>query len=550
MTNKVITFGTEARNKLLEGVDLIAESVKVTLGPKGRNFMYSFHYGYPISTKDGVTVAKNVESQDPLAQIGLLIVRQAAQKTADDAGDGTTTASLLTQAIYAEGLKCLATGANPILIKRGIDRAVQTVIEYIDSVSVDIGKDEMKMFDVATISANNDPKLGKIIVEAIQKVGENGVITIEDNFLTNTTYVDTVEGMQLNEGMLSPFFCTDMSKMEAVYKNPKIMLIDGEIDNIRPFEAIINQVIGKENRPLVIICQNMLGNALQVLVANRAKSMIPILVCKAPQFGQFRTEQLLDISCLIGGVVVGAATGVDIKDVTYETLGEAESIVSNKNSTTIVGSKATAERVKARIAQIQAEIEKAESDYDKEKLQERLAKLTSGVAIIKIGAQTEVELKDIKARVEDSLHATRAAIEEGIVPGGGIVYLQASKQLIEDGTAEEQIGVRIIKKALSESVRTMARNAGLEEGEIISGILNPETKVIINGNLDFSPNYGYNFLTDQYGDMIEMGVIDPTKVVRLALLNAASAAGQLLTTECTCHEIVDEDLMPKTPRAM
>lgn len=540
MTNKVVTFGTEARIKLKSGVDLIANAVKSTLGPKGRNFLYGFHYGYPISTKDGVTVARQVECKDELGQLGLLIVRQAAQKTADDAGDGTTTASLLTQAIYEEGLKTLATGANPILIKRGIDKAVETVLEYIDSVSITIGKDKDKMFDVATISANNDTGIGKIIVEAIEKVGENGVITIEDNFLTTKTYVDTVDGMQLNEGIFSPFFCTDPSKMEAVYKNPRILLIDGEIDNIRPLGAIITEVLEKECRPIVIICANMLGNALQTLVATRIKNpSIPILACKAPQFGAFRTEQMLDISCLIGGVVVGAATGVDIKDVTLETLGEAESIVAGKNYTTIVGTKATADRVKARIEQIQAEIDKSESDYDKEKLQERLAKLTSGVAIIKIGAQTEIELKEIKARVEDSLHATRAAIEEGIVPGGGVVYLQSSRQLIEQGTQEEIIGIRIIKKALSESIKTMAFNAGLESGEIIATIgASTDTK------------FGYNFLTNEYGDMIQMGVIDPTKVVKLALKNAASAAGQLLTTEVTCHEVVEEDLFPKTPKAM
>lgn len=540
MTNKVITFGTEARLKLLDGVSLIANAVKSTLGPKGRNFLYGFHYGYPISTKDGVTVARQVDHKDPLAQLGLLIVRQAAQKTADDAGDGTTTASLLTQAIYEEGLKTLATGANPILIKRGIDKAVTQVLEYIDSMSIDIGKDEMKMHDVATISANNDPVIGEIIVEAIKKVGDNGVITIEDNYLSTKTYVDTVEGMQLNEGMFSPFFCTDPTKMEAVYKNPRILLIDGEIDNIRPLEAIITKVLDVEKRPMVIICGNMLGNALQVLVSARIKNIsLPILACKAPQFGTFRTDQLLDISCLIGGVVVGAATGIDIKDVTVEALGEAESIVATKNSTTLVGSKDNAEKVKARIAQIQSEIDKAESDYDKEKLQERLAKLTSGVAIIKIFAQTEVELKEIKARVEDSLHATRAAIEEGIVPGGGVVYLQASKQIKEEGTQEEIIGIRIVKKALMESIKTMANNAGLESGEIIAAILASTYK-----------NYGYNFLHDQYGDLVQMGVIDPTKVVKLALKNAASAAGQLLTTEVTCHEVVEEDLFPRTPKAM
>lgn len=552
MTIKNVTFGDQARSELKKGVDLIANAVKATLGPKGRNVLYGYHYGYPISTKDGVTVARQVECKDELAQLGLLIVRQAAQKTADDGGDGTTTSSLLVQAIYNEGLKALSSGHNPILIKRGIDKAVDEVIEYIDSVSIEIGKDQNMMRSIATISGNNDPKIGDLIVEAINKVGENGVITLEDNFLDARTYVETVEGMQLNEGMLSPYFMTDPAKMEAVYKNPKILLIDGEVDNIRPLEGIINEVIGKEGRPLVIICGNMTGQALQVLVSNRAKGLIPLVVCKAPQFGQFRTDQMLDISCLIGGIMVGAATGVGFNDITPEVLGEAESITATKSYTTVVGGKGTAERVKERIAQIETEISKAQSDYDKEKLQERLAKLTSGVAVIKVGGQTEIELKATKTRIEDSLHATRAAIEDGIVPGGGVVYLQSSRKLVPSGTEEEKIGMRIIKNALQEPIKTMAENAGIEVGEIIASILNAQTETISNGtNLKTSIvnlRFGYNFLNDTYGDMIEMGIIDPTKVVKLALKNAASAAGMLLTTEVTVHEEIGEDLMPKTPK--
>lgn len=550
MTNKVITFGPEARSKMLEGINLIANAVKATLGPRGRNVLVGNHYGYPFSTKDGVTVARHVDSKDELAQLGLLLVRQAAQKTADDAGDGTTTASLLAQAIFTEGLKSLSTGANPILMKKGIEKAVDNVIEYIDSVSIKVDKNSPLLQDIATISANNDPDIGRIIIEAINKVGENGVITIEDDYLTTKTHVETVEGMQLNEGMLSPFFCTDPIKMEAIYKNPKILLIDGDIENIRPLETIINQVVGKEGKPLVIICSSMGPQALQVLVANRAKSMIPILVCKAPQFGQFRTEQMLDISCLIGGNIVGAATGVGFGDISDEILGDADSIVAGKSFTTIVGDKKNDEKVKARIAQIESEIEKAQSDYDKEKLQERLAKLTSGVAIIKVAAQTEVELKEVKMRVEDSLHATRAAIEDGIVCGGGVVYLQASRQLKEEGSEEEIIGMRIVKKALLEPIKTISYNAGLESGEIMAGILNPVTKVFVGGS-QISPteNYGYNFLTNQYGDMIQMGVIDPAKVVKLALQNAASAAAMMLTTEVCIHEVIEEDLMPRTPKS-
>lgn len=533
--SKQVTFGTEARNKIKEGVDLISNAVKATLGPKGRNVIYSYHYGFPVSTKDGVTVARQVDHSDPQAQMGLLLVRQAAQKTADDAGDGTTTASVLVQAIYTEGLKCLSTGANPILIKRGIDKAVEKVLEYIDTVSIKIGEDKSMIKNIASISGNNDDSIGDIIVEAIEKVGKNGVITIEDNHMGTNTYVESVEGMQLNEGMFSPFFCTDPTKMEASYTNPKILLVDGEIESVNQIDKIIDQVI-KANRPMVIICSGVSLPVLQAMVASRAKNMIPLLVCKAPQFGQFRTEQLLDISCLIGGHLVSASTGIGFDDVTMDTLGDADSIMATRSSTTIVGGKSTEARVKERIAQIEMELDKSESDYDKEKLQERLAKLTSGVAVIKVGAQTEIELKDAKMRIEDSLHATRAAIEEGIVPGGGSVYVQASRSLIDSGTEEEIIGIRIIKRALLEPIKTMAANAGVEAGDIIA-----------NNSLS-NPKYGYNFLTNQYGDMIHMGIIDPTKVVKLALKNAASAAGMLLTTEVCVNEVIEDEAPSRTPR--
>lgn len=535
MTNKVVTFGSDARARMLNGVNLISNAVKATLGPKGRNAIYHFHYGYPIVTKDGVTVARQVDSNDGLEQIGLHIVRQVAQKTADDAGDGTTTACVLAQAIFTEGLKCLSTGANPILIKRGIDKAVEQTLKYIDTVSIPIGRNQAMMKNVAAISGNNDYNVGEIIVEAIDKAGENGVITIEDNNMGNTTYVDTVKGMQLNEGMFSPFFCTDPTKMEATYANPRILLIDGEVDNIMQIKASCEQVLGKENRPLVIICAGMAPSVLQALVASRAKGMLPILVCKAPQFGQFRTEQMLDISCLIGGILVGAATGVGFDDIDNTVYGSADSVTATRTSTTVVGNKANFNKVQERISLIEAEMAKCESDYDKEKLQERLAKLTSGVAIIKVGAQTEVELKDLKMRIEDSLHATRAAMEDGIVAGGGVVYMQAARMLVDEGTSEERIGIGIVKKALFEPVKTMAFNAGIEHGEIIA-----------NNSLT-NPRYGYNFLTDKYGDMIEMGIIDPTKVIKLALKNAASAAGMLLTTEVCVHEVIEEDMERKTP---
>lgn len=544
--SKEVTFGIEARSKLQQGVNKIADAVKATLGPKGRNVIYSYPYGYPICTKDGVTVARQVDHNDPQAQMGVLIVRQAAQKTADDAGDGTTTACVMTQAIYNKGLESLATGANPILIKRGIDKAVEEVLKYIDSVSINVGKDIKMMKNVASISGNNDYAVGNIIVEAIEKVGENGVITIEDNHMGTSTIVESVEGMQLNEGIFSPFFCTDPTKMEASYSNAKILLVDGEIESVNQVDKIIDQVI-KAGRPMVIICAGLSMHVLQAMVASRAKNMIPLLVCKAPQFGQFRTEQMLDISCLIGGVLVSAATGVGFGDVTMETLGEADSIMATRSTTTIVGGKATEARVQERISQIEAEMTKAESDYDKEKLQERLAKLTSGVAVIKVGAQTEVELKEIKMRIEDSLHATRAAIEEGIVPGGGVVYLQASRSLKEEGSEEELIGYRIVKKALLEPIKTMAANAGLEDGEIIATILQND-KLFKDVTDKDNSNFGYNFLTNEYGNLIVMGVIDPTKVVKLALKNAASAAGMLLTTEVCVNEIIEEEAPSRTPR--
>src|SRR3990167_249440 len=532
-----VRFGVEARAELKKGVDLIANAVKTTLGPRGRNVVYGYHYGYPVVTKDGVTVARQADSKDSLQQLGVLLVRQVAQKTADDAGDGTTTASLLAQAIFTEGLKCLSSGANPVLIKRGIDKAVEEVIKFIDEKSIKV-KGASDILSVASLSANNDGEIAAVIGEAVGKVGEEGVITIEDNYQDSRTYVENVEGMQLSEGFVSPWFMTDPAKMEAQYREPKILLVDGEIDHIRPLMKIIQDVIGTSGKPLVIIAHNFVSSALQTLVMNRAKENVPILCCKAPNFGVNRSEGLMDIAAAIGAKVAVSMGSIPLEKVTIEDLGEAELVKATKTSTTIINGRGKQADIAARIAQINYGIEKAESDYEKEKLQERLAKLTSGVAVIKVGAATEVELKEKKMRVEDSLHATRAALEEGIVAGGGSIYLAASRSNIfkspgKDESGELAVGYRIVREVLRAPIKQLAYNSGMDGSEVIANI--PADK----------ENYGYDFLNNQYGDMFSMGIVDPAKVVKLALKNAASVAGMLLTTEVTIHE-EEEDEVKRT----
>lgn len=534
---KVITFSDEAREKLKRGVDLIANAVKVTLGPRGRNMVYGFHYGFPICTKDGVTVARQVEAKDPTEQLGLLLVRQVAQKTADDAGDGTTTATLLAQEIFTEGLKTLRSGANPILIKRGIDKAVEEVIAFIDKVKLPVSSNEDKV-KVASLSANNDKFIGDLIAEAIGKVGQDGVISLEDNYQNSDTYIDMMEGMKLNEGLQSPFFITNAEKMEAEYKNSWLIIIDGEVHTALQIKGIVEKALGT-GRPVAIMANGYSNIVLQELVKARMKSNYLLTVVKSPYFGDYRTEQLIDIAILTGGRIIGPASGLRLEEAELSDLGTCGTIKADRHSTTIIDGAGKKQDIEARISVIRNSIEKSESDYEKEKYRERLSKLTSGVAVIKVGAPTEVEQKEKKMRIEDSLLATRAAIEEGIVAGGGLTLLKAAHQISEIGEEEELIGRRIVKKALRSPLKTIAENAGIDGAEIIARIL-PQIE-IQHGN------FGYNFLTNQYGDLVEMGVIDPAKVVKATVINAASVAGTLLTTEVVCNE-EEEAEVTKTPK--
>jgi chaperonin GroEL len=531
---KIVLFSDEARLKLQKGINLISNAVKATLGPKGRNVLYGFHYGYPISTKDGVTVARQVECKDQMEQLGLLAVRQAAVKTADDTGDGTTTASLLVQAIYNEGLKSIVTGCNPVMVKKGIDKAVDAVVKFIEKHSIKVEKKDI--LNVATISANNDRAVGQIVAEALEKVGDDGVITIEDS-PDEETSIDIVDGMQLNEGYLSHYFVTPpLEKLICRYENPYILLVDGTIDNPMAIKKIVEDVIVGEKRPLVIICHGMSPVTLQVLVSNRVQSGLPLVACKASQFAQFRTDLLGDMAALTGATVVGSVSGVYFQHLKIEHLGQCEVFKSGKSYTNIAGGKGNPSTIAMRIQQIEAELKGATSDYEKQKLQERYAKLTSGVAVIKVGAQTEVEQKEKKMRVEDALCATRTAIEGGVVVGSGVMLLRASKIAIEVPTQDEKIGVDIVKRAIVAVIEQIAVNAGLEVGDI-------KAEIVRNENT----NYGYDFLNDKYGDLIEMGIIDPTKVVVMALRNGASVAGMLLGTEVLIAEEEEQELT-RTPR--
>jgi len=533
---KVILFSNEARAKLKKGVDKISDSIKVTLGPKGRNVTFGFHYGFPITSKDGFTVARQIDVADPIEKLGVQLIRQVTQKTVDEAGDGTTTASLLAQSIFTEGLKVLGGGANPILINKGISLAVDEAIKYIEKfVNKAISKEEL--FKIASISANNDPTIAELICQAIDKAGIDGVITIEDS-PNSETNIKTIEGMQLNEGYLSPYFSTDQSRMEAIYHNPLILICDYEINHIQPLMKAVELAIGQEERPFVVIANNISGQALATLVTNKFKQGLQILACKSPYFGDNRTEQLNDLAILTGGRVVGHSTGLKFEDIDISDFGQCDTIVATKHHTTFTGGKGKKEDIEARVKVLQTSIERTESDYEKEKYQERLAKLTSGVAIIRVGANSEVELKEKKMRVEDALCAARSAIEEGFVCGGGLALLRASYGIDMPSTLteEEKIGWNIIVKAMREPIKQIAFNAGLDGSEIIANI-----------NLNDDMNYGYNFLTNEFGNMLDMGVIDPFKVVRLTLKNAASVAGMMLTTECCVAEEI-EDEYTRSPR--
>jgi len=523
MPAKQIIYDVKARDALLKGVNALAEAVKVTLGPKGRNVIIERTFGSPLVTKDGVTVAKEIELENKFENMGAQMVREVASKTSDVAGDGTTTATILAQCIYYEGSKLVAAGANPMSLKRGIDKAVKIVVEELKKLSSPV-KDEKEIAQVGTISANNDPTIGNIIAEAMSKVGKEGVITVEEAKGMETT-LDIVEGMQFDRGYISPYFITDPEKMEVVLNDPLILIHDKKISSMKDLLPILEQV-AKMGRALLIIAEDVEGEALATLVVNKLRGTLQVCAVKAPGFGDRRKAMLEDIAILTGGQVISEEKGIKLEGAKLTDLGRAKTIRVDKDNTTIIDGAGDRKAIEARVKQIRAQIEETTSDYDREKLQERLAKLVGGVAVISVGAATETEMKEKKARVEDALNATRAAVEEGIVPGGGVAYIRcipALEKVTFDG--DEQMGLNIIKRALEEPARQIANNAG-EEGSVI-------VQKIKSGNGSF----GYNAETGEFCDMIQAGIIDPTKVTRSALQNAASVAGLMLTTECMVAEI-------------
>jgi chaperonin GroEL len=518
---KQIFFDIEARNKMKKGVDTLANAVKVTLGPKGRNVVIEKKFGAPQVTKDGVSVAKEIELEDPIENMGAQMVKEVASKTADIAGDGTTTATVLAQSIISEGLKMVAAGANPMDLKRGIDKAVSLVVENLKSQSQTVGNDAKKIQQVATISANNDETIGKLIAEAFIKVGKEGVITVEEAKGTDTT-VDIVEGMQFDRGYISPYFVTNSEKMAVELQNPYILIYDKKISAMKDILHILEKV-AQTSRPLLIIAEDLEGEALATLVVNKLRGTIKVAAVKAPGFGDRRKEMLTDIAILTAGTVVSEEQGYKLENADLTYLGQASSVTIDKDNTTVVGGKGGKKEITARVNQIKSQVENTTSDYDKEKLQERLAKLAGGVAVLYVGAATEVEMKEKKDRVDDALHATRAAVEEGIVPGGGVAYIRAIEALepkVKGQIADEQTGMAIVRRALEEPIRCLTSNAGID-GSIV-------VQKIKEGKGDF----GFNARTEVYENLFKAGVIDPTKVSRVALENAASIAGMLLTTEC------------------
>ncbi len=525
---KELKFNTEAREQVKQGVDALANAVKVTLGPKGRNVIIEKKFGAPHITKDGVTVAKEVELEDAFQNTGAQLVKSVASKTGDDAGDGTTTATVLAQSICSTGLKNVAAGANPMDLKRGIDKAVTKVVEHIKGQSEQIGDNYDKIEQVATVSANNDHEIGKLIADAMKKVSKDGVITIEEAKGRDTT-IGVVEGMQFDRGYLSPYFVTDTEKMECVMDNPYILIYDKKISNLKEFLPILEPAV-QTGRPLLVIAEDIDSEALTTLVVNRLRSQLKICAVKAPGFGDRRKAMLEDIAILTGGVVISEEKGLKLEQATIEMLGSCEKISISKDNTTIVGGKGEKENIKDRINQIKSEIKNTTSSYDKEKLQERLAKLSGGVAVLYVGAASEVEMKEKKDRVDDALCATRAAIEEGIVPGGGVAYIRAIDQLegLKGDNADETTGIEIIKRAIEEPLRQIVANAG-KEGAVI-------VQKVREGKNDF----GYNARTDAYENLHAAGVVDPAKVTRVALENAASIAGMFLTTECVIVEKKEE----------
>jgi chaperonin GroEL len=534
MAAKELQFNTEARAKLKRGVDQLAEAVKVTLGPKGRNVVIDKKFGSPTVTKDGVTVAKEVELADPIENMGAQMVKEVATKTSDLAGDGTTTATVLAQAIFREGLKNVTAGANPMELKRGIDRAVEAVTESLKSLSVpSAGKKEIAQ--VGTISANNDKEIGNLIAEAMEKVGKDGVITVEEAKGLETT-LETVDGMQFDRGYLSPYFVTDPEKMEAVLEDAYLLIHDKKISAMKELLPILEKV-AQSGRPLLIIAEDVEGEALATLVVNKLRGTLKVASVKAPGFGDRRKEMLRDIAVLTGGQVISEEVGFKLENATLNDLGRAKRVVIDKDNTTVVDGKGKENDIQGRINEIKAAVEKTTSDYDREKLQERLAKLSGGVAVINVGAATETEMKEKKARVEDALHATRAAVEEGIVAGGGVALIRAQSALERiRGTEDEKVGVEIVRRALEEPIRMIAQNAGAEGSIVVARVKESKDK-----------NFGYNAQTDTFEDLVKAGVIDPTKVTRTALQNAASIAGLLLTTEAVVVEKKEDKPAPAAP---
>jgi len=535
MAAKYLEFSTEARAKLKRGVDQLADAVKVTLGPKGRNVVIDKKFGNPTVTKDGVTVAKEVELDDEIENMGAQMVKEVATKTSDLAGDGTTTATVLAQAIYREGLKSVTAGANPMALKRGIESAVETVVAELKKISVPTsGRKDIKQ--VATISANGDAEIGDKIADAMDKVGKDGVITVEEAKSLETT-LETVDGMQFDRGYLSPYFITDPEKMECTIEDAYILIYDKKISTMKDLLPVLEKV-AQSGRPMLIVAEDVEGEALATLVVNKLRGTLKVCAVKAPGFGDRRKEMLRDIAILTGGQVISEELGLKLENTTLNDLGRAKRVIVDKDNTTLVDGKGKDDQIEGRKSEIKAQIEKSTSDYDKEKLQERLAKLAGGVAVLNVGAATETEMKEKKARVEDALHATRAAVEEGIVPGGGVALLWCQKSLdkTKGHDDDEKTGIEIVRRALEEPIRIIAQNAGAEGAIVVGKVKESKDK-----------NFGYNAQTDKFEDLVASGVIDPTKVTRTALQNAASIASLLLTTECVVVEKKEKEKAPPMP---
>ena len=533
---KEILYNVDAREQLKEGVDALANAVKVTLGPKGRNVVIDKKFGAPQVTKDGVTVAKEIELEKPVANMGAQMVKEVASKTADDAGDGTTTATVLAQAIVGVGVKNVTAGANPMDLKRGIDKAVATVVENLRKQSQEVGGDINKIEQVATISANNDNNIGKLIAEAMGKVNKEGVITVEEAKGTET-HVDVVEGMQFDRGYISPYFTTDAEKMEAVLEKPLILITDKKVSTMKELMGVLEPA-AQNGRSLLVIAEDVDGEALAALVVNKLRGALKIAAVKAPGFGDRRKEMLEDIAILTGGTVISEERGIRLDQATLEMLGSAEKVIVNKENTTIVNGLGDKKNIEARVAQIRKQMETSTSDYDKEKLAERLAKLAGGVAVLYVGAASEVEMKEKKDRVDDALAATRAAVEEGIIPGGGVAYIRAVAALekLKGDNEDETTGIQIVKRAIEEPLRQIVANAGGEGSVVVSKVKEGKDA------------FGYNARDDKYEDLLKAGIIDPTKVSRVALENAASIASMFLTTECVLAEKKsDAPAMPAMP---